>query len=88
MLILCIWDKLYYISLGKGNNPDSYFVTINEECPIHKSNICKCMNSKNDLYLVEQYINLYKYSKKIFIFENGKIVYLNSRSKNQFKFSI
>ncbi|KAL6625859.1 hypothetical protein U3516DRAFT_794237 [Neocallimastix sp. 'constans'] len=89
MIILIVWDKVYYISTNKGNDAKYYFRSVNsDECLIHKSYICECVKSKNETCVVEKYINLYKYCSKIFMLSNGKIVYISKNSKNPMKFTI
>jgi len=89
ILIFCYWDKFYYVLKGKGNDYETFFYFLrNEECPIHKSLVCKCNKIKVENVEVQKYIDFYRYNSKLFSVLDGKITYIKKESKNSLKFSI
>ncbi|ORX65789.1 hypothetical protein BCR32DRAFT_250582 [Anaeromyces robustus] len=89
ILILFVWDKIYFISQKEGNNVDKYFYSLKcEECLIHKSYLCGCNKSNSEYDVIEKYINFYKYCSQIIVYSSGKLMYIRMESKNQLKFTI
>jgi len=74
---------------GKGNDPNYYFISFkSEECPIHKTFFCGCMDTESEYIVIRKYIDFYKYCSQIFTYSNGNIKYIKTNSKNQLKFTI
>jgi len=89
ILIICTWDKFYYIIKNKGNDSECYFNSkIQNECIIHKSYTCGCCRIKLDKEKIEKYINFYIFCSKIVVISNGKIKFIGKKSKNTMKFVI
>eukprot|EP00833_Pecoramyces_ruminatium_P000462 jgi/Orpsp1_1/1174494/evm.model.c7180000050324.1 len=89
MLLLYIWDKIYYVLKKKGNDPYNYFyVEKHEECSLHKTHHCDCIKTKISENVVIRYINFYKQCSQFLILSNGNIKYVKKESKNPLRFVI
>jgi len=91
ILILFIWEKIYYI-LRKNKydySQENYFSTLeNKSCSIHHSYTCDCEQMKIQHHLVLEYINYYKISTQILSHSGGKIRYNKVDNTSQIKFII
>jgi len=87
LLVLFIWDRVYYILKKQGMEYDKYFVTVHiEKCLVHKSYTCGCNSYKINPAVTMNFINFYKFSSKIISIKNGKIQYHSKKYKNTVKF--
>jgi len=89
ILIICYWDKFYYILKGDGNNYENYFYFLkNGECPIHKNRGCHCQKFRVKNVEIQKYIGFYRYSSQLINFSNGKLKFVKKRNKNSLRFTI
>ena len=84
------WDKIYYILTKKGNDQESYFISLKlVQCPIHRSIMCGCKNFvKSEADVVTKYIEFYKYSSKVLMISNGRLTYIKKNSKTSVRFTL
>jgi len=91
ILSFFIWDKIYYTSIHKTNDPTVYFITNNEK-NINKSKKIDTDtdidNEKRSNMLILNYINFYKFCSQIVMFNDGDFKFIGKRNKNTLKFVI
>jgi len=82
-----MWDKIYYTSIHKTNNPRDYFITeLNEKNSYgSKEDISK---TDKNLDTIINYINFYKFCSKIIILSDGDLKLIKKQNKNTLKFVI
>jgi len=82
---LLSWDNIYYIVIDKGNDVFAYFkVKKYKKCSSHNSYKCICkkeLTHQNIESIVKNYIQFYKFCSDIFTVSNGKIEFINIKSK-------
>ncbi|ORX67007.1 hypothetical protein BCR32DRAFT_250453 [Anaeromyces robustus] len=91
ILILFIWDKVYYILIKHGNNINDFFIGEKTDmCFLHKSYTCECIKnkSKESQEVLKKYIEFYKYCCQVIIVKNGRLQYISKSNKNSMKFLI
>jgi len=85
MFLLFSWDKIYYILINEGNNPNKYFIYNEyEKCTIHNSITCGCKletKKQDNSAFILKYINFYKFCSTIFEFKDGRFRLINKNSK-------
>jgi len=76
---------VYSICTNKGNDRSTYFIYKRHDfCPIHESTICGCklkMNKTELLLHIKRSIDFYAVCSLLYVFVDGKLVYVNSRNK-------
>jgi len=86
VLFLCYsWDKVYYIVKKAGNDPRVYFkLKKYKKCFKHNTFTCGCkldQDNENLLPAMEKYILFYQFCSVIFTKVDGKVKYINMKSK-------
>lgn len=89
MLFILFWDKIYYTSIHKTNDPNTYFITnkIEKKLGVIEDEIKKDVNPDTET-IITSYISFYNYCSQIIIFSNGTVKYVKKESKNSLKFVI
>ncbi|OUM66752.1 hypothetical protein PIROE2DRAFT_5964 [Piromyces sp. E2] len=81
-----------FVAIYKQRNSMIYYFnsTQYEQCFVHKSFTCNCKKKtiEGEEETVKNYINIYKYCNKIFVFSDGHLRYINKQKKNLMKFII
>ena len=71
--------------MDKGNDPNTYFLfKRHEKCLIHDSYTCGCIleQTKEDLIsTIYKFIDYYKFCSTLFVIENGKVKFMNIKTK-------
>ncbi|ORX55893.1 hypothetical protein BCR36DRAFT_280467, partial [Piromyces finnis] len=89
LLIIFIWDRVYYIIKKKGNEPKYYFISLKpEKCLHHKSYTCNCKITQKDNFLIANYIIFYRFYYNIIIYSHGNIKNVIKEKKELLKFII
>jgi len=85
MFIFFSWDKIYYILINEGNNPNKYFIYNEyEKCTIHNSVTCGCKlepKKQDNSVIILKYINFYKFCSTLFEFKGGQFRHINKNYK-------
>jgi len=69
----------------EGNDSTKYFkITVYKKCLMHNSFTCGCrleVSNENNQKIIEKYIKFYKYCSLMIVYRDGKLKYVNSKSK-------
>ncbi|ORX82768.1 hypothetical protein BCR32DRAFT_292411 [Anaeromyces robustus] len=88
IILIYMWDKVYYIMKGLGSDPEYYFNSLKRgECMLHRSYFCGCVKSQSDYETIIRYLNFYKTSSQIIVFSKKGLKYISTKSKGQLKYS-
>ncbi|OUM59806.1 hypothetical protein PIROE2DRAFT_14574 [Piromyces sp. E2] len=83
--LLFSWNKVYYIIRNKDIDSHLYFKYVKHDmCMIHNSYTCACEfddSNENNHQVIKNYIIFYKICSKILEITDGKIKYINVKSK-------
>jgi len=83
--MLFSWDKAYYVMKKQGNVYSKYFkLTVYKKCLMHNLLTCGCrleVSNENNDEIIEKFIKFYKYCSLMIIYRDGKVTYMNSKSK-------
>jgi len=85
IFILFSWDKVYFIVKKEGDNPNKYFkITVYKKCLVHNSLTCGCrleVSDEDNKEIIKKFIKFYKYCSLMIVYKDGKVKYVDSKSK-------
>jgi len=78
LLSFFIWEKIYYTSIHKTDDPSAYFIASKKNSDEKDKNINTVIN----------YINFYNFCSQIIVLSDGNIKIIRKQSKNSLNFVI